>query len=190
MIKSLYNEYFQKSRIFLYPALNIPRGGSVTPIETYVSWSGYYKQEDKKLIAVYHLRSDKEFIEFEKNKLFKNSMFSDFYETDDSKGVYVFDYEPFTEDWTLFTEGKYSKLSKTVKDRILSYYANSKKNYVYVDSYINPHLYYDLYSRLLECDKQLLEDVGELCDRPDIERETLTATVKTFEISGFTITSP
>jgi hypothetical protein len=190
MIKSLYNEYFQKSRVFLYPALNIPRGVSVTPIETYLSWDGRYIEKDLKLTVVYHLRSDKEFVAFEKTKLFKNPMFSDFYETEDSKGVYVFDYEPFAEDWSLFLDGKYSKLSKTLKDRVLSYYTNSKKNYVYVDSYVNPHLYYDLYSRLLGCDKKLLEDVGELCDKPDLIKETLTTSVKTFEISGFTITSP
>ena len=61
MIKSLYTDYFQKSRIFLYPALVIPRGTSVTPTETYTSWTGHYDHKDCKFIATYHLRSDKEF---------------------------------------------------------------------------------------------------------------------------------
>jgi hypothetical protein len=42
VIKSLYKDYFQKSRVFLYPALEIKRGGSVTPVETYISWKNNY----------------------------------------------------------------------------------------------------------------------------------------------------
>lgn len=190
MIKSLYNEYFQKSRIFLYPALIIPRGTSVTPLETYVSWTGHYEKEDHKLICVYHLRSDSEFKAFEKIKLFGNPHFYDFYEADDDKGIYVFDYQELKEDWAKFIDGQYSKLSTKLKSLILGHYSKSKKNYVYVDSYLNPEMYYDLYSKLLGCDKQLLEEVGELCDKPDFEKETLTCSVKSINISGYTITSP
>ena len=57
-IKSLYKDYFQKSRIFMYPLLNIKRGSSVTPIETYMSWSEQFSIYDKKLICLYYLRDD------------------------------------------------------------------------------------------------------------------------------------
>jgi hypothetical protein len=66
-LKSLYRDYFQKSRVFLYPMLEIKRGVSVTPIETYVSWDEHYKPEDRKFIVLYHLRNDKEFLNFEKS---------------------------------------------------------------------------------------------------------------------------
>lgn len=190
MIKSLYNEYFQKSRIFLYPALMIPRGTSVTPLETYVSWTAHYEKEDCKLICLYHLRSDLEFRSFEKMKLFGNPHFHDFYEVEDDKGLYIFDYQEFKDDWDKFLSGKYSTLSKQLKSLILGHYSKSKKNYVYVDSYLNPEMYYDLYSRLLNCDKKLLEQVGELCDKPDFEKETISLNIKELKFSGFDITSP
>ena len=190
MIKSLYDEYFQKSRIFLYPALMIPRGVSVTPIETYMSWTGRYSKDDCKLMCLYHLRSDTEFKSFEKAKLFGNYHFHDFYEVDDTKGVYVFDYQEFKEDWDKVLVGRYSTLSKQLKSLIQDFYAKSKKNYVYVDSYLHPDMYYDLYSKILECDKKLLEDVGELCDKPDFEKETLSVNIKELKFSGFDITSP
>ena len=106
MIKSLYTDYFQKSKIFLYPALGIARGTSVTPIETYTSWTGHYDHKDYKLIVTYHLRSDKDFMMFEKAKLLGNPYFMDFYESTDDKGIYVFDYSEFESDWEYYLEGK------------------------------------------------------------------------------------
>ena len=59
---SLYKEYFQKSRIFMYPLLGMKRGSSVTPIETYIAWEGVYEAHDAKLVCKYYLRNDPEFL--------------------------------------------------------------------------------------------------------------------------------
>ena len=64
-ITSVRKNYIQKSRIFLYPMLNIRRGVSVTPVQTYLTWENVYTVEDCKMIALYHLRDDKEFKDFE-----------------------------------------------------------------------------------------------------------------------------
>jgi hypothetical protein len=63
-ITDIYQGYFQKSKVFLYPALGIKRGSSVTPIETYLEWDDI-KIEDRKLICLYHLRDDEEFLGYE-----------------------------------------------------------------------------------------------------------------------------
>ena len=42
-IQSLYRDYIQKSKLFLYPLLDIKRGVSVTPTETYMAWKGKYE---------------------------------------------------------------------------------------------------------------------------------------------------
>jgi hypothetical protein len=187
MIKSVYYEYFQKSRVFLYPALRIAKGGSVTPIGTYTSWTGHYTHEDKRLMCVYHLRDDKEFKAFEKAKLLGNPLFEDFYLLEDDTGMYIFDFTEFAEDWNLYLEGKYSKIGKRLKLLILDHFSKSKSNYVYVDSYLNPELYYHIYSRVLECDQKILEDVGELCDKPDFDKETTAVELKSLEVSGFNL---
>ncbi len=90
-IKMLYKDYFQKSRVFLYPILGIKRGVSVTPINTYVSWEGHYKPEDCKLICTYHIRDDKEAKMFEKSALLGNRLFHDVKLLgDDSTSAYIF----------------------------------------------------------------------------------------------------
>ena len=37
-MKKLHKDYIQKSRIFLYPSLDIRRGTLVKPVQTYVAW--------------------------------------------------------------------------------------------------------------------------------------------------------
>ena len=188
-MKSLYNGYFQKSKVFLYPILMIPRGTSSTPICSYTAWDGYFTHKDCKLALIYHLRDDAEFKVFEKARLFGNPLFYEFFETDTKKGVYIFDYSEYQKDWEMFLQGKYSMFTKKTKLIIQSYYAKSKKNYVYVDSYLNPDLYYEMYSALLNCNKKILEDVIELCDKPDFDKETLVANVKTIDLGKIHINS-
>jgi hypothetical protein len=179
MLKHLYKGYFQKSRVFLYPALGIKKGSSVTPIETYISWEGHFRPIDHKLICVFHLRDDPEYIAFEKQFLLKNPMYHDYYESETGEGIYVFDYSEHVEDWCAFMQGKYSKLTKDLKSSILSNYASSKKNYIYVDSYLNPQDdYYNMYAKILDCDVSIFKEVVELCDPPNFTKEHLTMKVK------------
>lgn len=189
MIKTLHNSYFQKSRIFLYPLLSIPRGSSVTPINTFTAWEGKYDHKDYKLICLYHLRDDKEFKDFEKSKLFSNKYFHEFFELEENKGMYVFDLADFKEDIDLFYDGKYSRLSSYSKTSIQAYFVKSKKNFAYIDSYLNPSHYYGIYSGLLECNEELLKTVGELCSKPDLEKETSKNIVKELTYLNFKLTS-
>lgn len=173
MIKSLYEGYFQKSAVFLFPVLNIPKGSSVTPVGIYTSLSDTYSHDDCKLIVSYYLRDDVEFTSFEKTKLLGNKYYEFYIESNENLGIYVFDLSDYKKDWEYFMQGKYSKLSNSLKSRILNHYLKSKKNYVYVDSYLNPEMYFDIYSKLLGCNTKLLKGVGELCDKPNLEKETL-----------------
>ena len=188
MIKSLYNDYSQKSRVFLYPLLGVQRGVSVTPICTYTSWVDHYDHTDYKLVCTYHIRDDKEFYMFEKSKLFGNPLFTDFYHPEDNRGMYIFNYEDFSKEWDKYLEGKYSTFTDEFKKIILSFFSKSRANYEYVDSYLNPHKYYDTYARLLNCDKSVLEQVVELCDKPDLDRETIDVKIKSLEIENIDLT--
>lgn len=180
-LKSLYRDYFQKSRIFLYPMLEIKRGVSVTPIETYVSWDGHYAPEDRKFIVLYHLRNDKEFLNFEKEILLGNKLFHDFKPVEDNKAVYVFDFTPYASDWDFIIEGKYSRLSKLYKRKIENFYGRKDSNFAYIESFLYPEKYFSMYSQIIDVPESLLKEVGELCSKVDFERETLKATVKSLE---------
>jgi hypothetical protein len=183
MIKTLYNDYFQKSKVFLYPLLMIPKGSSVTPICTYTSLKGHYDNSNMKLTCEYHIRDDKDYKTFEKKNLFGNQFFHDFFETSNLTGLYVFNLEDYKEDWEKILAGKYSSLRKETKAIILYHYASSRRNHSYVDSYLNPDEYFDTYARLLGCEAKLLKTVGELCDKPDLDKEIIDPAIKDLSFS-------
>lgn len=185
MIKSLYTKYTQKSRLFLYPFLGIKRGVSITPIESYVSWTGVSTLEDKNLICVYHLRNDDEFKIFEKNKLLNNSKFRSFYELPDDKGVYIFNYESEPDIWNCFMQGQYSKLSIKHKTDILKFFEGNVTNHNLINSYLYPEKYFETYAQHLNVSEKLLREVGELCSKPDLDKENLTSDVKQIQFLDY-----
>lgn len=182
-IKSLYSDYFQKSRIFLYPALEIKRGGSITPIQTYVSWDGHYEKEDCKYICLYHLRNDEEFRKFEKQKLLGNKLFHDFKIVDNNKGIYIFDFKSIEHDWKCFIEGKYSKMTIDHKKKIKSFFSQNNSHYSYIESYLHPERFFGMYADLLGVNVSTLKEVGELCSKVDFEKEKLSISIKNLEMS-------
>jgi len=183
VIKSLYRRpngemYFQKSRVFLYPVLGVKKSGSVTPINTFVSWAeGGITQRDRKLICTFYLRNDKDYLQFEKQSLLKNELFHDFKEGPDGIGAYVFDFNKHAVDFDTFLKGAYSRFKPFVKDRIKKHYNGNNSNSVYVDSFINPKKYYDIYSDILGMPVSQLKG-GELCDKPNFEKEHLKMSFK------------
>jgi hypothetical protein len=183
-IKSLHREYIQKSRLFLYPALGIKRGFSVTPVQTYMSWEGRYSLSDNKLIIVYHMRDDQDFKLFEDVKLLGNPLFHEFFELEDEGlGAYVFDFSEMAEDYNKIVNGKYSMLSGKHKRTVLGFFKNHSSHHVYIESYLNPKKYFVMYSALLGVEISILKKVGELCSIPDQEEEELKMGIKTMNFS-------
>lgn len=162
--------------------MDIKRLNSIVPINTYTSWKDHYTIKDTKLICLYHLRSDPEFRAFEKVKLFGNKLFYDFKETADDKAVYVFDFKIYQKDFEHFIRGRYSKMSSDHKKKIKSFYGYNSANYAYIESFLHPDKYRGMYSQILNVKEHVLQEVGELCDKPDFNRENLISTVKSLEM--------
>ena len=171
-ITALYRKYFQKSKIFLYPLLDIKRGTSVIPTETYVSWNDTYSPEDMKLICVYDIRTDEEYKNFEKNILLTHSRLCNFVKVN-SQAVLTFDFSDLGDDWAHFINGRYSKISLNLKQKILGFFDKYSGNYAYMHSYLLPEKYFSNYAELLNVDVSMLIEVGELCTKPDLGKETL-----------------
>ena len=182
-INTIYQQYIQKSRIFLYPMLKIRRGVSVTPIDTFVSWDNIYSLEDCKLIVVYHLRDDVDFKRFEKERLYNNYLFHDFFELEDEKGAYVFDLSDYSEDYKKIVAGKYSQVSPFYKRIVLDFFKKHRTHSEYIESYLYPEKYWEVYSKLLKVNVNMLKGVGELCSIPDLERENLTMKAKVMNLT-------
>ena len=105
VISTLYKKYFQKSKIFLYPLLDIKRGTSVIPEETYLGWNNTVTPEDMKLICVYHTRTDAEYVNFEKNVLLKHSRLCDYVSAGD-KSIFTFDFSDLEYNWFHIVYGR------------------------------------------------------------------------------------
>lgn len=177
-IESFYEEYIQKSRIFIYPALGLKRGSSVTPIQIYTAWKNMYGFSDCKLCCLYHLRKDEEFRLYLKNVLFNHPYYHDHHMVVDEKMVVVFDLKEIKDDWDKFLVGKYSKLSPKLKKKIRAFYGVS--NLGVIDSFLYPERYFNMFAGILTTTKvdepemvKLLKEVGELCSIPDFEKEEL-----------------
>ena len=173
VIQTIYGKYFQKSKIFLYPPLDIKRGTSVVPSETYISWKNTYTSEDMKLVCVYKSRTDSEYLNFEKQVLLKHNRLSNYIKIDSETTVFIFDFSDLKNDWTYFINGKYSKISLKIKNKIINFFDKNSGNYVYVTSYLFPEKYYEDYANILDCPIELLISVEELCDKPNLDKEKL-----------------
>lgn len=175
-------KYFQKSRIFLYPILGIPRKSSVRPIETFISWKGNYCVSDNKLLCTYYTREDPEFEAFEKKYLLDNSMFVRCHTISEDINLYVFDFSEYSESFKYFTEGSYSKMNKKYKKSLVEYYEEGSKTWEYLLSYLYPHNWYDRYSEFLLVKPDVLEEARELCDKPDFIKENFEISEKSPKI--------
>lgn len=180
VINALYKKYFQKSKIFAYPLLDIRRGTQIVPIETYFSWHDMYTTEDKKLICVYETNQSN-FEDFEKNVLLKHTRLYDVKKVNSEEVVYVFDFSDLDIDWMHLINGRYSKISEEIKRKIVNFFDKHSGNYVYVTSYMYPEKFFKRYAELLDVSEELLRDTGELCDKPDLEQEKLLIEVANLE---------
>lgn len=183
-IKSLYRDYIQKSKLFLYPLLDIKRGVSVTPIETFMAWGDRYGFEDSKFICHYHMRDDQDFKLFDDVKLKGNPFFYELHQLDETTGIYVFDFSHMEDDFWKVVTGKYSELSKESKQKILNFFRGNTTHYAYIESYLEPSKYYGMYSEILNVKVSHFKVAKELCSKPDLEKEDLISSLKTMNIEN------
>jgi hypothetical protein len=180
VINALYRKYFQKSKIFIYPLLDIKRGTQIVPSETYLAWNDQYEPEDKKLICIYDTE-EFGFKDFEKNVLLKHTRLHEYNVVSHSQSVWVFDFSDLGPDWNNLINGKYSKINDETKRKIVNFFDKNSGNHVYVTSYMFPKDFFKRYAELLNVPVDLLESTGELCDKPDLEKEKLLIQVADFE---------
>jgi hypothetical protein len=188
-INDIYARYFQKSKVFLYPALNIKKVLKIEPVETYLSWGDRIKLTDNKLICVYNLEDSNSFISHEERFLLGNPLFEDYIEIDENKALYIFNYDEYISDIQNVICGKYSQLSLELKIKIRDVYGVNSPNYKFIKTYLYPHAYYDEYAiilspqeRYIEEMKGILKNTVELCDKPDFTKEKLKISIKSLEL--------
>lgn len=172
MIKDMYRKYFQKSYTFLYPLLGFKRTKDPRPLQVYLHWPEEFSNEERKLVCIYQKEDTDQWTNFERDKLMTHSMLDYVVPLCDGRIAYIFDMNPVTNDYNLFLQGKYSQFSNNAKMHMSDYYGIHTSEWVYVESFIFPKKYYKQYAEILEVDVKILQDVGELCDKYNKEKET------------------
>ena len=172
-MKKLYREYFQKSKVFIYPLLGIKKGVRFVPIQTYMSWNGYYTQDMNKFLCLYNVKDDKAFENFEKLYLQTHNDYDEYHKIDDENHLYIFDMSRYSKDLKLFYRGQYSEFSQRTKNLISNFFGEKGTIAEYIESYLYPEHYYEVYAELLNVDVDTLMNVKELCDKPDLQKEDL-----------------
>jgi hypothetical protein len=105
----------------------------------------------------------------------------DYVKVSDKVFIYTFDFADLGDDWDCFIGGKYSMMSMSVKRKIMDFFDKSGGNYVYIQSFLYPNKWFDKYAELLNVDVELLKSVGELCDKPNFDKEKLVMIVADLE---------
>lgn len=169
-ITDLNRKYFQKSTFFLYPLLKIPK--KIIPIVTYLYWNDYSTQ-DLVLICRYKPFNTDQERKFEVEHLISSPFYKDYYKLEDGTVVYIFSLQTIPSVVELFIQGKYSRFPTLFKERVLDFYKPETRTRSYMKTYLYPEYYYSLYSKFLNVSKDLLKEIGELVDPPDLTKETL-----------------
>ena len=172
-IKKLYNRYFQKSKSFLFPILGIKKNSTYPPLDVYLSWENVYDITDKKLIVTYKKHDTNDWKKYISD-LMNNHLFNDYHLTeDDSIIVLSFDLNCVKDDYEKVLDGKYSKVSNLLKKKIRDYYSFNSPEWTYMESFLFPEKYTKFYSDMLDVNEEHIRFTGELCDKPNLELETL-----------------
>ncbi len=174
----IYTDYFQKSKVFLYPLLGIGRKAKYVPRQTYICWDGFYSTEDCKLILEYKTKPSESFKKFASRFLDKHVMYEDSIQISDNSIIYIFDFtyihnKTYKSDYKKIVEGNYSKLSMTSKVLILDFFGDEDKAGEYINTFLSPGDSFEAYANFFDVEEAVLYNIGELCSKPDIEKETL-----------------
>jgi hypothetical protein len=190
-MKQIYKSYFQKSKVFLYPLLGIKKGVRFVPIETYITWNHSLIDSKDILVCAYaikdstsnqeELQRKNQFNKFVIQYLEKNELYHSRHHTSELELI-VFDLSYFKKDLQKFREGKYSEFSLITKRLIMEFFGNTGTISEYMESYLYPEKYYEIYSEMLNISIETLEDVIELCDKPNLEKEDFKKSILELEL--------
>jgi hypothetical protein len=115
---------------------------------------------------------------FKEDKLVNHKLLHESFEDQNGNEIFVFNMSSFAPDWDLFLTGKYSQMSLNVRNEILNFFEKKSGNYIYVHSFLFPENWFKRYAEILDVSEDLLKEVGELCDLPNLEKEQLNLVLR------------
>ena len=175
-MKKIYSDYFQKSKVFLYPLLGIKKGIRFVPLQTYISWGKKFPESKNKFFCLYEINKKNKdsfnlFLKHIKENIYFDSYSLIKHKDDKKLWLFEFDLSVYKTDLKHFKKGKYSNFSKITKHIIKAFFGDTGTIAEYIESYLYPGYFYDVYAEILKVPVEDLRDVGQLCDKPDMKKE-------------------
>ena len=170
---AVYTDYFQKSKVFLYPLLKIRKGVTHVPVQTYIAWENVFTLNDNKFLCEYKTKMNSNFQKFAINYLQNHELFEDYIKLDDNRHLFIFNYKSLSYDFKNFIKGSYSKISFNSKINIVDFFQSQEKISLYIQGFLSPDTVHEKYAEQLAVDVDLIKNIYEVCDPPNLEKETL-----------------
>ncbi len=171
-MSSVYTDYFQKSRVFLYPLLELKKGLAYVPKQTYIALEYVHSFEDCRLLCRYQVKMCNSFEVFINKYLKSHSKFDEYIDLGNNNHLFVFDFSNLKSDFDKFIDGKYSKFTLESKIIIMDFFSDTKTS-DFIEGFLSPEGYHEEYAEILNVKVEVLEKVFELCTPPDLEKEML-----------------
>ena len=95
--------------------------------------------------------------------------------------MYIFDLSNYPQTWVAVREGLYSKIHEREKETILSFFGEVGVVAETMESYMYPEEYHDDYATALDVTLECIQTVHEVCDAPNLDKETLRKNIKQIE---------
>lgn len=172
-MKGVYTDYFQKSKVFLYPLLRFKSGLPFVPVQTYVCWEHLITVDENKFLCEYNVGITEKFELFSNSYLKKHPLFYEYVQLDENRQLFIFDFTKYKFDFKMFIDGKYSKFSLDTKITILDFFGNKGNISEYIHFFLSPNSAHKLYAEALDVSIKQIQEVFEVCSIPDLEKETL-----------------
>ena len=167
----VYTQYFQKSKVFLYPLLGVKKGSKYVPKSTFILWDKFYDKDDYKLILIYEHDNSLEYKIFVDQSIKPLHKYERKFKISDNKDLYLFNMKKCKHDYDCFFDGKFSQMTMEAKRKIKSYFSSAGKISKYIESFLNPEEFHDDYATAFNVSDELIKDVYELCSKPDLSKE-------------------
>lgn len=169
-INEPYSRYFQKSMVFLFPLAGIPLHDEIKPLKSYIHLPGLVDIDSPEIILEFEKHT--EVIQFLDPIIARNPRLKKISGLSERLFVLV-DLSQYKEQYLFFLNGSYSRFDQKVKQQILNFHTKNKANLAYIHSFLYPERYFSQYAKLFDISENILQEVGELIDKPNLLKETL-----------------
>lgn len=172
-MRGVYTDYFQKSKIFLYPLLKLKKGMTYVPKQTYLIWDNVYSIKDIKFICEYRFKNESKFTKFILDTFAGHILYDHLVQLSDDRCLVVFDFSSLKSDYNKIIKGQYSKLSLDNKITIIEFFDDKGTIHDCIQGFLTPGEVHERYAQKLGVRTELIETVYEVCSPPDLEKETI-----------------